>query len=120
MVFDALLDSSSGLSILELSDNYIAGWLSTVYGRFSSWPTSSSSAIDQSLRSLNVLNLGGSNLRENDAEDLKSALAYTPNLQGLDISDNLIGDNVIRSVERRFNYRELFVEVYWSTLSATN
>ncbi|XP_058094983.1 uncharacterized protein LOC131240639 isoform X5 [Magnolia sinica] len=98
MVFDALLNSSSGLSTLDLSDNYIAGWLSTVDGRFSSCPTSSSSAIDKSLRSLHVLNLRGSNLRKNDVEDLKSALAYAPNLQSLDISDNLIGDDGIRSL----------------------
>lgn len=41
----------------------------------------------------------GSNLDKDDADDLRYALFYMPNLEVLDISSNPIEDDGIRSVE---------------------
>ncbi|XP_077227277.1 RNI-like superfamily protein isoform X2 [Tasmannia lanceolata] len=97
MIFDTLIDSSSNLSNLEISDSNIAGWLSKAHWRFSSC-SKSNLGTDKSLKSLHVLNLRGNNLCEDDAEDLTCALIHMPNLQSLDISDNPIGDDGIRSL----------------------
>lgn len=95
MIFDALLYSSPCLSILELSECNISGFLSNVNERFTSHSTASL-GVEKSLRSLHVLNLRGNHLMKDDVEELKSALFCMPNLQSLDISDNPIGDNGIR------------------------
>ncbi|KAF8388328.1 hypothetical protein HHK36_026994 [Tetracentron sinense] len=97
VVFDILLETSSGLTVLDLSENNIAGWLSTFKGRFSSCHPSSL-GIGKSLQSLRVLNLRGNNLCKDDADGLKYALVHMPNLEILDISDNPIEDDGIRSL----------------------
>jgi len=40
----------------------------------------------------------GNNLRKDDAENLGYAFAYMPNLEDLDISDNPIEDEGLRSI----------------------
>ncbi|KAH9785015.1 RNI-like superfamily protein [Citrus sinensis] len=94
MVFSSLLEASSSLSILDLSGNSIGGWLSK-YDR--SGPLFSLGA-GKSLQSLRLLNLRGNNLCKADARDLGSALVHIPNLEILDISDNTIEDDGIRSL----------------------
>ncbi|XP_042518475.1 uncharacterized protein LOC122092199 [Macadamia integrifolia] len=101
MVFDTLLDASSDLSVLDLSDNNIAGWLSKTNWRFSTC-SSSSFGIGKSLQSLRVLNLRGNNLGTDDADCLKYALVCMPNLESLDISDNPLEDRGIRSLIHYF------------------
>ncbi|KAH9728969.1 RNI-like superfamily protein [Citrus sinensis] len=94
MVFSSLLEASSSLSILDLSGNCIGGWLSK-YDR--SGPLFSLGGC-KSLQSLRLLNLRGNNLCKADARDLGSALVHIPNLEILDISDNTIEDDGIRSL----------------------
>ncbi|KAL5711716.1 hypothetical protein ACHQM5_013970 [Ranunculus cassubicifolius] len=84
-VFDTLLDSSSDLSVLDLSENNISGWLSNFTGIKSLW-------------SLRVLNLRGNNLQKDDASSLRYGLLKMPNLECLDISDNPIEDSGLRSL----------------------
>ncbi|KAF5174859.1 Leucine-rich repeat [Thalictrum thalictroides] len=96
-VLDTLLDVSSGLSVLDLSENNISGWLSNITERFSSC-VSSSSKIGKSLWSLRVLNLRGNNLQVEDASSLKYCLLQMPNLVCLDISENPIKDPGLRSL----------------------
>ncbi|KAM3683472.1 hypothetical protein ACJW31_12G150000 [Castanea mollissima] len=97
MVFNTILDVSSSISILDLSENNISGWLSDFNKRSSGGPLSSL-GIGKSLQSLRVLNLRGNNLRKDDAESLRYALVHMPNLEDLDISDNSIEDEGIRSL----------------------
>ncbi|KAM3731268.1 hypothetical protein ACB098_12G150000 [Castanea mollissima] len=97
MVFNTILDVSSSISILDLSENNISGWLSDFNKRSSGGPLSSL-GIGKSLQSLRVLNLRGSNLRKDDAESLRYALVHMPNLEDLDISDNSIEDEGIRNL----------------------
>ncbi|XP_020185236.1 uncharacterized protein [Aegilops tauschii subsp. strangulata] len=94
MIIHTLLESSSGLQTLDLSENNLAGWRSTV-DRSS---TSFSSALksNTSLSSLTVLNLRGNNLQEGDMEVVCNILAKMSNLRSLDISDNPITDEGIR------------------------
>uniref|UniRef100_A0ACD5W2K8 Uncharacterized protein n=1 Tax=Avena sativa TaxID=4498 RepID=A0ACD5W2K8_AVESA len=94
MIIHTLLESSCCLQTLDISENNISGWLSTV-DRSS---TSFSSALESntSLNSLTVLNLRGNNLQESDMEDLSNILAKMSNLRSLDISDNPITDEGIR------------------------
>ncbi|XP_047048587.1 uncharacterized protein LOC124653571 isoform X1 [Lolium rigidum] len=94
MIIHTLLESSCSLQTLDISENNISGWLSTV-DRSS---TSISSALESntSLNSLTVLNLRGNHLQEGDMEDLRSILAKMSNLRSLDISDNPIADEGIR------------------------
>ncbi|KAJ4969577.1 hypothetical protein NE237_016278 [Protea cynaroides] len=99
MVFDTLLDASSDLSVLDLSDNNIAGWLST--WRFSACSLPSL-GIGKSLQSLRVLNLRCNNLGRDDADYLKYALVCMPNLESLDISENPLEDHGIRSLIHYF------------------
>ncbi|XP_043707445.1 uncharacterized protein LOC122656844 isoform X2 [Telopea speciosissima] len=101
MVFDTLLDASSNLSVLDLSDNNIAGWLSKTNWRFSTCSLASL-GIGKSFQSLRVLNLRGNNLRRDDADCLKDALIHMPNLESLDISDNPLEDLGIRSLIHYF------------------
>ncbi|PNY10363.1 hypothetical protein L195_g006938 [Trifolium pratense] len=94
-LFVTLLEASSSISVLDLSENEIAGCLSYFNRRLSSG-SHLSVGIGKSLQLLRVLNLRGNNLRKDDAENLGYALAYMPNLEDLDISDNSIGDDGIR------------------------
>ncbi|PIA25718.1 hypothetical protein AQUCO_10800009v1 [Aquilegia coerulea] len=96
-VLDTLLDVSSGVSVLDLSENNISGWLSNITERFSSC-VSSSSKIRKLLWALRVLNLRGNNLQMEDAGSLKYCLLQMPNLVCLDISDNPIEDCGLRSL----------------------
>ncbi|KAK7336948.1 hypothetical protein VNO77_17502 [Canavalia gladiata] len=100
-LFVTLLNLSSGISVLNLSENKIAGWLSDFNRRF---PSGSplSFGIGKSLQQLHVLNLRGNNLRKDDAENLRYALVHMPNLEELDISDNLIEDEGIRNLTPYF------------------
>ncbi|KAK9281438.1 hypothetical protein L1049_004340 [Liquidambar formosana] len=97
MVFNTLLDASSNLSILDLSENNISGWLSNFNWTSSSCPLASL-RVGKSLQSLHVLNLRGNNLCKGDVDCLKYALVHIPNLKNLDISDNPIEDDGIRSL----------------------
>ncbi|XP_062204106.1 uncharacterized protein LOC133906266 isoform X2 [Phragmites australis] len=94
MIFLTLLESPCGLQTLEISENNIAGWLSTM----DKSSTISSLALESniSLNSLSVLNLRGNNLQKGDVEDLHKILIKMPNLRDLDISGNPIMDEGIR------------------------
>ncbi|XP_057438459.1 uncharacterized protein LOC130730461 isoform X2 [Lotus japonicus] len=96
-LFMTLLNLSSTISVLDLSENRIAGWLSDFNRRLSSG-SHACVEIGKSLQQLRVLNLRGNNLRKDDAESLRYALAHMPNLEDLDISDNLIEDEGIRNL----------------------
>ncbi|XP_062148827.1 uncharacterized protein LOC133857575 [Alnus glutinosa] len=117
IVFCTLLDVSSSISVLDISENNISGWLSNINRRSSSGP-SSSFGIGKSLQSLRVLNLRGCNLRKDDMACLRYALVQMPNLEILDISDNFIEDEGIRSLiphfiedfERRSSLADLNLE----------
>ncbi|XP_048503883.1 uncharacterized protein LOC104899423 isoform X2 [Beta vulgaris subsp. vulgaris] len=91
----ALLDASSALSTLELSDNNISGWLSDFHCN-SSHQALSSYNTTKSLQSLRVLNLRGNNLQRSDMEDLRSALTHMPVLETLDLADNSFEDDGIK------------------------
>ncbi|OMO97835.1 Leucine-rich repeat, ribonuclease inhibitor subtype [Corchorus capsularis] len=93
-VLSTLLDASSSISILDLSENNITGWLLNFNWRSSA--LLSSLGVAQSLQSLRVLNLRGNNLQKDDASNLKYALVQMPNLETLDLSDNPIEDDGIR------------------------
>ncbi|KAI8523158.1 hypothetical protein RHMOL_Rhmol13G0051900 [Rhododendron molle] len=94
MVFSTLIDAASSISVLDLSENNISGWLSHFRWRSSSC-SQMSSGIGNSLQSLHLLNLRGNNLRKDDAACLKNALVHMPNLENLDISDNPLEDDGI-------------------------
>ncbi|CAE5991497.1 unnamed protein product [Arabidopsis arenosa] len=94
MVFSTLLDSSSNLSSLDLSENNISGWLST----FSCKSVVGSLSSGKSLQSLCKLNLRGNELDRYDAENLAHALLHMPGLESLDLSGNPIEDSGIRSL----------------------
>ncbi|KAK3032181.1 hypothetical protein RJ639_035006, partial [Escallonia herrerae] len=91
MVFNTLLDASSSIEILDLSENNIAGWLSHFKWR-------PPSLIGKSLKSLRVLNLRSNDLCKDDADCLKYALVHMPSLDSLDLSDNPIEDDGIKSL----------------------
>ncbi|XP_059660223.1 uncharacterized protein LOC132306717 isoform X2 [Cornus florida] len=117
MVFNTLLDASARLTILDLSENNISGWLSHLKWRSSSC-SQFSLETSKSLQSLRVLNLRGNNLCKDDVDSLKYALVHMPNLEILDISDNPIEDDGIRSLipcfvemsERHFHLADLKLE----------
>ncbi|KAH0916952.1 hypothetical protein HID58_024612 [Brassica napus] len=91
MIFSTLLDSSSGLSTLDISENNV-GWLSTFTWR----SVTGSLSSGKSLRSLCKLNLRGNELNKYDAENLSHALRHMPGLESLDLSGNPIEDSGIR------------------------
>ncbi|XP_031405427.1 uncharacterized protein LOC116214214 isoform X2 [Punica granatum] len=96
-VFSTLLNGSSDLSILDLSENNIRGWLSNFNGKFLGGPLPS--LVDgKSLQSLRVLNLRGNNLQKEDMDNLRNALSHMPSLEMLDVSDNPIEDDGVRSL----------------------
>ncbi|KAL3620544.1 hypothetical protein CASFOL_035456 [Castilleja foliolosa] len=90
VVFNSLLDISASISKLDLSENNIYGFLSQFRWRSSTL----SVEMSKSLKSLRVLNLRSCNLAREDAECLKQALVYMPNLDNLDLSDNSIDDGI--------------------------
>ncbi|WCJ38162.1 RNI-like superfamily protein [Euphorbia peplus] len=96
-LFTVLINASSRISIIDLSDNNIAGWLSNF-----DWGVSSKSELsvetNKSLQSLRVLNIRGNNLDKDDMQSLRYALFYMPNLETLDISDNPLTSEGIRSL----------------------
>ncbi|XP_057782183.1 uncharacterized protein LOC131000335 [Salvia miltiorrhiza] len=89
-IFNSLLDASSSISMLDLSENSISGFLSQFRWRSSSCP----SKMYKSLQSIRVLNLRSCNLEQDDAGSLRHALNCMPNLESLDLSDNPIEDGV--------------------------
>ncbi|KAL2556891.1 RNI-like superfamily protein [Forsythia ovata] len=95
-VFNTLLDTSASISNLDLSENNISGWLS--HFKWGSGNQRVSFGIGKSLQSLHLLNLRNNNLQKDDADCLKHALVHMPNLQNLDISDNPIEDDGIKSL----------------------
>ncbi|XP_004290025.1 PREDICTED: protein NLRC5 isoform X1 [Fragaria vesca subsp. vesca] len=97
VLFSTLLNASSSLSILDLSENNISGWLSEL-SALSKSNTRTPLRVGKSLQSLRELNLRGNNLNKDDADDLRYALVHLPNLEVLDMSDNPIGDDGIRSL----------------------
>lgn len=94
IIIHTLLKSSCGLQTLDISENDIAGWLSTVDRSCTSF--SSELESNTSLSSLTVLKLRGNNLQKGDMEDLCNIIAKMSNLRSLDISDNPITDEGIR------------------------
>ncbi|XP_065874266.1 uncharacterized protein [Euphorbia lathyris] len=102
ILFTVLINASSRISILDLSDNNIAGWLCNF-----NWGISSKCQLSfetgKSLQSLRVLNIRGNNLDKDDMESLRYALFYMPNLEVLDISDNPLTCEGIRSLIPYFN-----------------
>ncbi|BFG42801.1 hypothetical protein CerSpe_290760 [Prunus speciosa] len=117
LIFGTLLNASSSLSILDLSDNKISGWLSELYWRSPSGPPTPL-GIGKSFQSLRVLNLRGNYLNKDDADGLRYALVHIPNLEVLDMSDNPIEDDGIRSLipylveasEKCFPFADLILE----------
>ncbi|KAL9257812.1 NLRC3-like protein, partial [Drosera capensis] len=97
LVLRSLLDVASNLSSLDLSENKISGWLSDFLFKTSDQPLVSSDGSN-CLHSLRVLNLMGNSLCKNDIQALKSALVVMPSLEILDLSDNPIGDEGVRSL----------------------
>lgn len=117
MLFSVLLDASCSLSILDLSDNNIAGWLCNLNGK-SKCKVPLSLGIGKSLQSLRVLNIRGNDLHKGDVESLRCALVSMPNLEILDISDNPIEDDgirclipyIIKALDRCSPLAELYLE----------
>ncbi|XP_076898372.1 uncharacterized protein LOC143551914 isoform X2 [Bidens hawaiensis] len=95
LVFDTLLEAESCLQVLDLSENNIAGWLSHF-----KWGSPScinpGRQISKSLRLLRVLNLRCNNLEKDDADCLKYAMVYMPNLEVLNLSENPLQDEGIK------------------------
>lgn len=96
-LFVTLLNVSSGISVLDLSGNKIAGWLSDFNRKFLSG-SHLSFGNGKSLKLLRVLNLRENNLGKDDIESLRYALEHAPNLEELDISDNSIEFEGIRNL----------------------
>ncbi|KAH9607641.1 hypothetical protein KSS87_014163 [Heliosperma pusillum] len=97
LIFSTLIDASSALSTLDLSDNNISGWLSDFRCDVSN-QNSSFQDISKGLQSLRVLKLRGNNLRKSDMDDLGFALVHMPALEELDLGDNPIEDDGIKSL----------------------
>ncbi|KAL7587179.1 hypothetical protein Lser_V15G38984 [Lactuca serriola] len=95
MLFDTLLDTESGLQVLDLSENFIAGWLSHF-----KWGSPNCIKphikINKSLPSLRVLNLRSCNLQKSDVDCLKNVMTYMPNLEVLNLSENQLQDEGIK------------------------
>ncbi|XP_051120794.1 uncharacterized protein LOC127244348 isoform X2 [Andrographis paniculata] len=98
VIFNTLLDASATISVLDLSENDISGFLSQFRWRSSS----SSGETGNSFQSLRALNLRSCELLSEDAECLKQALVCMPNLESLDLSENSI-ENGIRSLITYFS-----------------
>ncbi|KAK8945870.1 hypothetical protein KSP40_PGU009557 [Platanthera guangdongensis] len=95
-IFEALIESPSGLASFEMSGNELEGWLSKVGNRYNHFSPVSEPHI--ALQSLVRLNLRGNNLNESDMSGLHHMLVNMPKLLSLDLSDNPIGDDGLRSL----------------------
>lgn len=97
LIFNALCQYNSDLSVLELCDNKLSGWLSWQDGTF---PHCSSLLPNEIrfLQSLTTLNLRGNFLESKDVEILKIFLQCMPQLQNVDLSDNPLGDDGVRTL----------------------
>ncbi|GLJ59857.1 hypothetical protein SUGI_1524910, partial [Cryptomeria japonica] len=94
-IFTSLLQSQSGLTVLELCDNKLSGWLSSEL--LNSFKISSLPRNGQYfLQSLTELNLRGNLLESHDVDILEKILECMPELQKFDLSDNPIGDDGVR------------------------
>ncbi|XP_020574829.1 uncharacterized protein LOC110020893 isoform X2 [Phalaenopsis equestris] len=94
-IIETLIQSSS-LVNLELSGNELEGLLSKIGRRYTSLsPVPESNTYFQSLVELN---LRGSNLHNNDMVGLQHMLVSMPKLLRLELSDNPIGDEGIRTL----------------------
>ncbi|KAL0803091.1 hypothetical protein Bca101_058267 [Brassica carinata] len=99
MIFSTLLDSSSGLSSLDLSENNVGTMVVLlVHTDTCSRSVIGSLSSGKSLQSLCKLNLRGNELNKYDAENLAHALLHMPGLESLDLSGNPIEDSGIRSL----------------------
>ncbi|KAL9662114.1 hypothetical protein QQ045_026942 [Rhodiola kirilowii] len=87
-LFNILLDTSSSVEDLNLSENGISGWFSKLKQR----------TPKDSLKSLRKLSLRGNNVQKMEIDDLKFSLNFLPNLDMLDLKDNPIGDEGIGSL----------------------
>uniref|UniRef100_A0A7N0ZZN6 Uncharacterized protein n=1 Tax=Kalanchoe fedtschenkoi TaxID=63787 RepID=A0A7N0ZZN6_KALFE len=87
-VFSTLLNTSSSAEALNLSDNNISGWFSKV----------KQIRPQKSLKSLQKLSLRGNYMQLKDIDDLKFALNFLPNLDTLDLKDNPIKDEGVKSL----------------------
>lgn len=110
-IFEALIESSSGLVNFEMSGNELEGWLSNVGTRCRNF--SSFSRPCMFLQSLVLLNLRSNNLQVNDMADLHHVLINLPKLLSLDLSDNPITDDGLRRLI------PFFVKILAGTSNAT-
>lgn len=94
IVFDTLVNASSSITILDLSENNITGWLS--HFKWKNRSITEPSGTYNSLKSLKKLNLRNCNLQRDDVDCLRYALVHIPNLEQLDLSDNPIETSGIR------------------------
>lgn len=94
MVFETLVDASSSIAVLDLSENNIRGWLSHIKWKHSS--ITEPSGTYNLLKSLKELNLRNCNLQSDDVDCLRHTLVHIPNLEQLDLSDNPIETSGIR------------------------
>ncbi|MCD9560685.1 hypothetical protein HAX54_019429 [Datura stramonium] len=94
IVFDTLVDASSSITVLDLSENNITGWLSHFKWKYRS--ITEPSGTYNSLKSLKELNLRNCNLQRDDVDCLRYALVHIPNLEQLDLSENPIEISGIR------------------------
>ncbi|XP_071689978.1 uncharacterized protein [Rutidosis leptorrhynchoides] len=97
LVFDTLLETESGLQVLNLSQNNIKGWLSHIKRRTHNC-INPDLHTNKRLDALRVLNLRACNLQKDDADCLKYAMVYMPNLEVLDLSGNHLKNNGIESL----------------------
>lgn len=95
LIFNTLCHSSSSLSVLDISDNNLMGWLSKSYEGTGGIPLSQL-LPDVGLQSLQVVSLRGNNLSKDDAGNLKNVLLKMPKLSELDLSDNPLHDDGIK------------------------
>lgn len=100
IVFDTLLEASSSITILDLSENNIAGWLS--HFKWNDKSITEPSGTYNSLKSLKKLNLRNCNLQRDDVDCLRYVLVHIPNLEQLDLSDNPIEDDGFRCLTTYF------------------
>nr|GLL33240.1 uncharacterized protein LOC109182724 [Ipomoea trifida] len=110
MILNTLLNALSSIHVLDLSENNINGWLSHI-----KWQSTSNvhlpSGISNSLKSIRVLNLRNNYLQKDDVDCLRYAQIYMPNLESLDLSDNPIEDDGVRSLITYLEYSCKIVEL---------
>ncbi|KAK8688581.1 hypothetical protein V6N13_087341 [Hibiscus sabdariffa] len=95
-IFNTVLAASSSLTSLDLSGNNYVSFISQIVGWLSNFNWRS--GVTKSLQSLRILDLGGNNLQKDDAGNLRYALVQMPSLEILDLSDNPMEDDGLRSL----------------------